>query len=246
MAGVRAKRHTIWVSPPVPFTVMQWVKDLRRELKARGDPKRAEQMRAYMKSALPYYGVPLPEARKVFRQLGKKLAFSDAGLFEATVRYVFTEAKRREERYAALALLALPANRKFQTIDALPLYEALIVEGAWWDLVDEVATHFLLPLLRSDRVAIEKTLRAWAASDDLWLRRSAIIAQVLAHEETDLKLLFSVIEPAIEEKEFFLRKAIGWALRAAGKEFPKEVRAFVEKHRARLSGLSIREAEKSL
>lgn len=223
-----------------------WVKELRRELKKLGVAERAQQMRAYMKSELPYYGVALPDARKVFRQLGNTLAFTDFGLFETTVRYVFGEAKRREERYAALALLGLPGNRKFQTIEALPLYKALIVEGAWWDLVDEVATHRLLPLLRSDRRATEKVLRRWAASDDLWLRRAAILAQVLAHEETDLKLLFALIEPAMAEKEFFLRKAIGWALRAAGKEFPKEVRAYVEKNRGRLSGLSLREAEKSL
>jgi len=223
-----------------------WVKELRGELKKLGDATRAAQMRAYMKSALPYYGVPLPEARKLFRQLGKRLAFDDFGLFETSVRYVFGEAKRREERYAALALLSLPGNRKFQTLEALPLYEALIVEGAWWDLVDEVATHHLWPLLKSDRTATEKVLRRWAASDDLWLRRSAIIAQVLAHEETDVKLLFALIEPAMGEKEFFLRKAIGWALRAAGKHLPREVRAYVEKNRARLSPLSVREAEKSL
>lgn len=203
-------------------------------------------MRAYMKSALPYFGVPLPEVRKVVQQLGATLALDDFGSFEASVLAVFRKAQHREERYAALALLGLPANRKFQTPEALPLYEALIVEGAWWDLVDEVATHRLWPLLKSDRHETERVLRRWAASDDLWLRRSAIIAQVLAREETDLKLLFALIEPAIDEKEFFLRKAIGWALRAAGKRFPKEVRAFVEKHRARLSGVSLREAEKSL
>ncbi len=222
------------------------MEDLRRELKQLGDATRAAQMRAYMKSALPCYGVPLPEVREVVRRLGPALAFRDFGSFDATVRYLFREATHREERYAALALLRLPAHRKFQTPEALPLYEALIVEGAWWDLVDEVATHGLWPLLTRHRAVTEKVLRRWAASDDLWLRRSAIIAQVLAREETDLQLLFALIEPAMEEKEFFLRKAIGWALRAAGKRFPKEVRAFVEKHRGRLSPLSLREAAKSV
>jgi len=75
-----------------------WVKELRGELKKLGDATRAAQMRAYMKSALPYYGVPLPEARKLFRQLGKRLAFDDFGLFETSVRYVVGEPKRPEER----------------------------------------------------------------------------------------------------------------------------------------------------
>jgi 3-methyladenine DNA glycosylase AlkD len=131
-------------------------------------------------------------------------------------------------------------------MDAVPLYEFLISDGAWWDVVDEVATHRFVKLLEADHDAMVKVLRRWAKSNDLWLRRSAIIAQVLRHEETELELLFELIEPAMHEKEFFLRKAIGWALRAAGTEFPREIRAYVDANATRLSGLSKREAEKSL
>lgn len=197
-----------------------------------------------MKSALPYFGVPMAEVRRLARRFGAELAFADFADFEAFVRGTWSGATHREERSVALSLLDLKQTRRFQTLEALPLYEWLIVDGAWWDLVDEVATHRLAPLLASDRVAVVKVLRRWSKSGALWLRRSAIICQVLCHEATDCELLFALIEPALGEKEFFLRKAIGWALRAAARAQPHEVRDWLEANRGRLSGLSLREAEK--
>lgn len=224
----------------------RWQVELRAQLMSRSNDARAKQMQAYMKSALPYCGVPGPEARKVIKALAKPLTFGSFAEFERFVRFVWSDAKHREERYAALTLLDLKQTRVFQTMEAVPLYEFLISDGAWWDVVDEVATHRFVMLLEDERDAMVTVLRRWSKSADLWLRRSAIIAQVLRHEETELELMFELIEPAIHEKEFFLRKAIGWALRAAGREFPLEVRAYVDENAERLSGLSKREAEKSL
>lgn len=230
----------------VPPSFGRWVTTLRRELRHAAVPEKAGPMQAYMKSTLPYAGVPAPQLKALLRPLFAQLEFDDFETFDACVRHLFAHAQVREEKYAALQLVGARAQRRFATLAALPLYEWLIVEGAWWDLVDEVANHRLHPLLERDRAAMAKALRRWSKGDDLWLRRAAIIAQVQAHEATDLKLLFSVIEPALDEKEFFLRKGIGWALRAAAADFPREVRAYVEANRARLSGLSLREAEKGL
>ncbi|MFT3709843.1 MAG: DNA alkylation repair protein [Archangium sp.] len=224
----------------------KWIAELRSELKKNGNAAHAKQMQAYMKSALPYYGVKLPAARKIFRELSKPLEFASFAQFEKFVRAVYGPATHREERYAALHLLDLKQTRKFQTLEAVPLYQWLITEGSWWDVVDEVATHFFAPLLLADRKATEKVLRSWSHGEHLWLRRTAIIAQTLMHEDTDVEFLFEMIEPAIDEKEFFLRKAIGWALRAASKEFPREIRSYVDRNVDRLSGLSKREAEKGL
>ena len=224
----------------------RWQRELRERLREQGDPARATQMQAYMKSALPYFGVRGPEVRRIAKALAKPLRFESFAEFEEFVRFVWANTTHREERYATLTLLDLKQTRAFQTMDAVPLYEFLISDGAWWDVVDEVATHRFVKLLEDDHDAMVKVLRRWSKSKDLWLRRSAIIAQVLRHEETELELLFEFIEPAIHEKEFFLRKAIGWALRAAGKEFPREIRAYVDANATRLSGLSKREAEKSL
>lgn len=224
----------------------EWIAGLRTALKREANPAQAKQMQAYMKSALPYYGVKLPAARRLFRDLGKQVEFASFGAFEKFIRAVYGGATRREERYAALALLDLKHTRQFQRLEAVPLYEWLITEGSWWDLVDEVATHRLAPLLKTDRAATEKVLRRWSRGTHLWLRRSAIIAQVLSHDDTDVDLLFELIEPALGEKEFFLRKAIGWSLRAASAEFPREIGAYVDEHIDRLSGLSRREAQKGL
>ncbi len=221
-----------------------WQAEMRARFEAAADPSRARQMQTYMKSALPYYGLPGPAARRIVKQLAKDVRFESFAEFERFVRTLWTHATHREERYAALTFLDLKQTRVFQTFDALPLYEFFIVDGAWWDLVDEVATHRFVKLLEEDRAAMAEVLRRWSKSKNLWLRRSAIIAQVLRHEETECALLFEFIEPAISEKEFFLRKAIGWGLRSAAKEHPREVRAYLTKNEARLSGLSRREAEK--
>lgn len=221
-----------------------WQVEMRARFVTAADPARAKQMQAYMKSALPYYGLPGPEARRIVKQLAKDVRFASFTEFERFVRALWTQATHREERYAALTFLDMKQTRAFQTMAAVPLYEFFITDGAWWDLVDEVATHRFVKLLEDEREAMVTVLRRWSKSKDLWLRRSAIIAQVLRHEETDCGLLFEFIEPAIAEKEFFLRKAIGWGLRAAAKEHPREVRAYVTKNGERLSGLSRREAEK--
>jgi 3-methyladenine DNA glycosylase AlkD len=121
----------------------------------------------------------------------------------------------------------------------------MITTGAWWDYVDPIAAHRVGPLLRRYPKLMSRKMRAWSRSKDLWLRRSAIICQLAFKKETDLGLLYDCIEPAIGEKEFFLRKAIGWALRQYAWTDPKEVQRYVREYRSRLSPLSIREALKN-
>ena len=89
-------------------------------------------------------------------------------------------------------------------------------------------------------------MRAWSRSDDLWKRRSAILCQLTFKKDTDLDLLYAVIEPALGSREFFLRKAIGWALRQHAWTDPGEVRRYVREHDKELSGLSKREALKNV
>ncbi len=125
------------------------------------------------------------------------------------------------------------------------MYEELIVTGAWWDLVDWVASHRVGPLVRA-HPRLKRTMRAWARDRDLWKRRTAIIHQLGFKAETDTGLLVAAIEPSLDRKEFFLRKAIGWALREYAKTDPAWVVAYVEEHRERLSPLSQREALKNV
>ena len=135
---------------------------------------------------------------------------------------------------------------EYVTPDALPLYRDLIVEGAWWDLVDEVATHLICDLVVGHPDEVWPTVDSWIDDEDMWLRRTAIICQVGAKENIDAARLFQFCEARAFEKEFFIRKAIGWALRQHARVDPDAVARFVIEHRDQLSGLSYREATKHI
>ena len=112
--------------------------------------------------------------------------------------------------------------------------------------MDSIAGHRLGELLRRYPKELPAILREWSVSDDLWKRRSAILAQLGCKGDTDLKLLYDCMQPSLERPEFFLRKAIGWALRQHAWTDPKEVVRFVKAHDKQLSPLSRREALKNV
>ena len=125
------------------------------------------------------------------------------------------------------------------------MYEELIVTGAWWDYVDVLASHCLGELLRRHPREMKRKMKEWSRSDNIWKRRSAILCQLQFKQETDLALLYGCIAPSLDSREFFLRKAIGWALRQYAWTDPAEIRRYVREHEARLSPLSRREALKN-
>jgi 3-methyladenine DNA glycosylase AlkD len=170
--------------------------------------------------------------------------FPSAAVWRVLVLHLWRKARYREERYAALVLASDRRATPFQTLATLPLYEELIVTGAWWDLVDDVASHRVGFLLRQHPREMKRAMRAWSRGRDLWKRRSSIICQLHFGDETDLALLYDCIEPSLSSKEFFLRKAIGWALRQYAWTDPKEVARYVRSRGDRLSPLSRREALK--
>jgi 3-methyladenine DNA glycosylase AlkD len=145
-----------------------------------------------------------------------------------------------------LAIGAAQRHRRFITPGAMPLYRRLIVEGAWWDLVDGVASDLVGTVLLDHRAATTPVLRRWLHHDDLWLRRSAIISQLNHKTATDAAFLFECCSARAHETEFFMRKAIGWALRQYARTDPEAVRRFVAEQGDKLSGLSRREALKHL
>lgn len=217
---------------------------VRRELAARGNAARAEGARAYMKSAMPFHGVGAGPMRQVCSAVFADVALPDAAAWQDAVLTIWRGARFREERYAAIELTGIRPARPWQTPDVLPMYEELIVTGAWWDYVDTLAAHRVGAILRSHPAPMGCTLRRWARDEDLWKRRTAILAQLTFRQQTDLDLLYACIEPSIDAREFFLRKAIGWALRQYARSDPREVSRYVTAHRDRLSPLSVREALK--
>ncbi|QDZ07155.1 DNA alkylation repair protein [Sphingomonas panacisoli] len=218
---------------------------VRQALEAVAEPVRAPAMQAYMKSAMPYLGVSSVPRRTALKTVFGGLDWADSAAWQNDVLALWRDAEFREERYAAIELCAVKAARPFQRIDALPMYEEMIVSGAWWDYVDEIAGHRLWVLLQNDRAAMTKRMLDWSTDDDMWKRRSSIICQLPAKGATELDLLYRCIEPSIGSTEFFLRKAIGWALRQYAWTDPDEVARYVAANEGRLSGLSKREALKN-
>jgi 3-methyladenine DNA glycosylase AlkD len=208
-------------------------------------PEKAAAMQAYMKSTMPYLGVSAPAARAAHKRVFADYPFASAAMWRKDALALFRGARFREERYAAIALTGDRRARGFQALDALPMYEELIVTGAWWDYVDELASHRLGLLLELHPAPMREAMLDWSRCDDLWKRRAAILCQLRFKERTDLALLYACIEPALAAKEFFLRKAIGWALRQYAWTDGREVVRYVKKNRARLSPLSKREALKN-
>jgi len=138
------------------------------------------------------------------------------------------------------------AYREFLTLSSVPMLEEMIVTGAWWDFVDTLAGHNLGDILRANPSKMKPLMRRWARDSDMWKRRSAILCQLGFKRETDLELLYDCIEPNLPHKDFFIRKAIGWALRQYAWTDPKEVRRYVKANTDRLSPLSVREALKNV
>lgn len=223
------------------------IKEVRTRLSSAADPERAKGTQAYMKSKMPYYGVMSAGQRAIYRDVFKRLPLDSFEEWRDTALTLWRKAQFREERYAAIELTGWRAYRDYQTLDALGVYEEMIVDGAWWDYVDAVAIHRVGEyLLTGYPGPMKKTLRAWSRSDDMWKRRSAIISQVTLKDRTDLKFLYGCIERNADDKEFFIRKAIGWALRAYAWVDPYEIERYVDDIGDRLSGLSRREALKNV
>ena len=221
---------------------------IRAALAAAGDPERAAAQQAYMRSAMPYRGITAPELRALLRPiLADPLhRFTDRGGWEAAVRELWDGATHSEERYAATALTGQRAYRAWQDPDTVPLYRHLITTGAWWDHVDELAVRRIGPILMSHKTTMTSTVLSWATEEDLWVRRTAILSQLTFRERTDLDLLAAVIEPNLGDPSFWIRKAIGWALRQQARTDPDWVRHTVAAYGDRISGLSRREALKHL
>lgn len=223
---------------------------IREALAAAADQERAAGQQAYMKSAMPFRGLTSPVLKATLRPILGDPAYSlpDRATWETTVRELWDEATYREERYAALAVAGHRRFAAFRDVSTLPLWEHLARTGAWWDLVDDLAAHQVAPVLLADRSAATPVVRGWATSDDLWVRRTAILSQLPAKGDTDTALLAHCLDTNLPGStfggQFFIRKAIGWALREFAKTDPEWVRDYVATRE--LAPLSRREALKHL
>jgi len=212
-------------------------------LAEQADPEKAKGMAAYMKTDMPFYGVQKPGRIPIVRHLIKNYPPSTRTDYEMLVLALW-HLPHREEKYIAQAVAV--KHRQFMVPASLPLFRRFVVEGAWWDFVDEAATHMIRELVLEHPAKVWPIIDTWISDDDMWLRRSSIICQIGAKERTDVDRLFTFCEQRAFEKEFFIRKAIGWALREFAKTDEDAVARFVTEHLENLSGLSYREATKHI
>jgi 3-methyladenine DNA glycosylase AlkD len=217
---------------------------VRDGLAERADPTAARAMQAYMKSAMPFRGVAKPARVQLLREVVDAHAVADAAALLAQVRQLWDGAEYREERYMTLALLAHRRYREWAEPSWVPgLFEGWMVEGGWWDFTDEIASRHVGPLVAAH--GLQPLMRVWSVHPDRWLRRTSVICQLSMGDRTDLSLLTDAIDANTADPDFFLRKAIGWALRQHARIDPAWVRAFVA-DRPGLSPLSRREALRHL
>jgi 3-methyladenine DNA glycosylase AlkD len=243
---------------------------LRHTLAAHANPAQALPMQAYMKSALPFYGVAAPLRRQLVAaavaaaaapavpaavahpaaQAATPPPLPDTTTLAATVLALWRGATHREERYAALDLLRLPRHGKLLTTALLPALQEMLVSGAWWDHCDEISGVALGRLLQAEPAPMKPVLRQWARGGNLWLRRAAMLSQRSLKTGFDAVLFYETLLPSLGDntfaKEFFIRKGMGWALRERAYRAPEEVQAFCDEYANQMSPLTRREALKAI
>ena len=234
-----------------PRTLVTAIRDALAD-PAVGDPERAVAQRAYMKSPMPFRGLGKPELTVLLGPLlgDRALVPHTREEWSDAVRDLVDHATHREEWYAALAVAGHRVARPWQDPDTLALYRHVVTSTCWWDIVDPVAADFIGPILLSHRDVVTPLVRADAVDPHLWVRRTAILAQLKHRAATDVGLLADVLDANLEGslhgKDFFIRKAVGWALRQHARVDADWVREYVDSRASLLSGLSRREALKHL
>lgn len=227
------------------------VNAVRGALAAHADPALAGPMQAYMKSALPFHGVPAPLRRQLVKAAEAAHPLASADTLCSSVLQLWRPATHREQRYAALDLLRLPRARKLIDLQLLPVLQECIETSPWWDHNDEISGVALGLLLQRHPQPLKPLLRQWArlpnSGPNLWFRRAAMLSQrSLGADHFDAVLLYDCILPSLKPDpladEFFIRKGMGWALRERSYAAPEEVKAFCAEYRSRLSPLTLREA----
>ena len=200
---------------------------------------KAIEMAAYMKNQFDFLGIPTPLRRKLCKSLFKEMKPQalDWDFVEAC-----WESPYREMQYIATDYLNMLVEQL--TPQDLSRIERLIIRKSWWDTVDVLDK--VLGGIFLNFPEIRAQLIHWSQHDNIWLRRVAIDCQLSLKQQTDQTLLSEVIQNNFGQSEFFINKAIGWALREYGKTHPDWVRNFVQQYREKMAPLSVREALKRL
>ncbi len=206
------------------------------------DPRRGEQMSAYMKDVAPFLGLASPARRELSRAVLAGTPHPDETDCAAVALRCWALPERE---YAYFAVDYLRRHVRRCSSGFLPVVRHLVTTRSWWDTVDLLAAHVVGGLVAADP-RLRADMDAWIEDEDLWVARTALLHQLRHKEATDTERLFAYCLRQSGHPDFFIRKAIGWCLREYAKTDPDAVSAFVERERNRLAPLSVREASKNL
>jgi 3-methyladenine DNA glycosylase AlkD len=209
---------------------------------AAADPGRAAVMRGYMKDVAPFLGIHTPARRALSRTVLAGTPRPDEADCTAIALRCW-ELPEREYHYFAVDCLRRHAARCSSGF--LPVARHLITTVSWWDTVDLLAVHVVGALVAADP-KLTADMDAWITDGDLWVARTALLHQLTYKERTDADRLFAYCLVQSGHPDFFVRKAIGWALREYAKTDPEAVRAFLARERGRFAPLTVREALKNI
>lgn len=197
-------------------------------------------MKKYMKDHFPFLGIKSPLRKELEKQF-----FKETGILKEEFNRDFVvglwEKDEREYQYTAITYMGKFIKKLPK--DVIPFFETLITTKSWWDSVDSIAP-LVGELARKYPELVEETINHWSIQDNFWLRRASILFQLKYKNETNEALLYGYMVKNADSKEFFIQKAIGWALREYSKTNPESVKAFIEGNQ--LAPLSIREGSKYL
>lgn len=222
--------------PDFPTTL---VEELHNAFAKAGDPKKAAYMKKYMRNIAEFHGLLTPERidveTQVFEAFEDDLKSMDHEIFNKIADLCFAK-PHRETHYSCMAVVKKYYANKLAA-DDLPKLEELVIKGGWWDITDSLFTC-IGQIIVKDRDLQRKKNKEYIEHEDRWIRRVAIMHQHSFKDKTDEELLFANIVKTCHEEEWFIRKAIGWALREYSKTSPKAVVQFIENHNDKLSKLS--------
>lgn len=209
---------------------------------AAADPERAEPMRAYMKDVAPFLGLTTPVRRSLSRSVLEGTPRPD----EADCTAIALRCWALPEReYQYFAVDYLRRHARVLPSGFLPVARHLVSTVPWWDTVDLLAAHVVGAMVAADP-KLTADMDAWIVDDDLWIARTALLHQLRYKDHTDADRLFAYCLSQSGHPDFFIRKAIGWALREYAKTDPEAVRSFLAREKGRFAPLSVREALKNI
>ena len=212
---------------------------LRQELPRLGNPEKAAGAQKYMKNIAPFLGVQTPERRALVRRLCADMQTPSASELAQAVRTLWSW-EQREYHYVAYDLLS-HFNDSLDDRFLEDHVAFLIVNKSWWDTVDGLGTAAVSPV--TVRYPSVPLMRQWLTSSNIWLNRAAIQHQRGRKSETDIPLLLEILDYHSNQSEFFIAKAVGWALRDLSRVNNLEVKKFLKEH-PELDKVAVREALK--